>query len=265
MVILLYAPEIRGSIPDAKPIRKGRAAFRFAAVLSLAAIAGPSGQSRVLAQDTGSGTVQETPGEIAVRQITEGKYSSAAQHLRQAMEVTPDDALLNVAAGTVAVSTGDVDTARSAFEHALHSDANDSLALYGLGLARLAKGDRAGALSSFDRSEAAGGDRSYLLMARRYTQWLSGAQVAMAGAPVSQQLAPSQGALQAMQAEREGGWQSAAAQMQGALAAVPGDPMLEPGGVLMNFDPARPLSTGAPRLLHVMGAQHARAGAVAHR
>ena len=76
------------------------------------------------------------------------------------MEVTPDDAVLNIVAGAIAMSTGDIETARSAFEHALNTDAQDSLALYGVGLARLAKGDRAGALNSFDRSESAGGDRA---------------------------------------------------------------------------------------------------------
>lgn len=248
MVISVNAPDVREHGLNAKPRRRGHAIERFAAALTLASFGSFVVPVRALAQNTGTETAAETPGEIAIRRLSEGNYSAAAQNLRKAMEVTPDDALLNSAAGAVAVSTGDVDTARSAFEHALHSDANDSLALYGLGLARLANGDRAGALSSFDRSEAAGGDRTYLLVARRYTQWLSGAQVAVGGAGVSEQLAPAQGAVQAMQSAREGSWREAAAQMQTALAAMPGDPILEANGLLMNFDPARPLTAGAPKL-----------------
>jgi peptidoglycan-N-acetylglucosamine deacetylase len=201
---------------------------------------------------TAAGFAQENapadPAELAVRRIVEHNYPSAAQHVRQGMEVTPDDVLLNIAAGAIAISTGDADTARSAFEHALRTDARDALALYGLGLAQLSRGDRAGALASFDRSESAGGDRACLLLARRYTQWLAGAQVELGGAAVPESLAPAQAALQAMQAARQADWRAAESGMQSALSAIPGDAMVEPGGVLMNFDPARPLSTGAPRL-----------------
>jgi peptidoglycan/xylan/chitin deacetylase (PgdA/CDA1 family)/tetratricopeptide (TPR) repeat protein len=202
----------------------------------------------VLAQDSTPSPAAESLIDVALKRVADGSYGAAAQRLRQAMAVTPDDALLNIAAGTVALSTGDAETARSAFQHALNTDGRDALALYGLGLAHLAKGDRAGALSAFDRSDAAGGDRAYLLLARRYTQWLAGAQVSVAGAGLTEQLAPAQNALQAMQAEREGNWTEAASRMQVALAALPGDPMLDPGGALMSFDPAHPLSSGAARL-----------------
>ena len=190
------------------------------------------------AQDTAAGAGSDPPGEAAIRGISDGNFSSAAQHLRQAMAVTPDDGLLNDAAGVTAICTGDADTARSAFEHALKADKNDSLALYGIGLARLYKGDRAGALSSFDQSEAVGGDRSFLLIARRYTQWLAGAKVSVAGAGVPELLAPANTALQAAEAYREGNLPAAASGLQNALAALPGDAILEPAGVMMNFDPS---------------------------
>ncbi|HLJ55515.1 MAG TPA: polysaccharide deacetylase family protein [Chthonomonadaceae bacterium] len=189
-----------------------------------------------------------TPAEAAILQLTEGNYANAAQHLRQAMAPDPDDAVLNDAAGAVAISTGDPDTARTAFEHALHTDRDDSLALYGLGLTRLAKGDRSGALSAFDRCEAAGGDRAYLVMVRRYVQWLAGAQLAVDGAAAPDVLAPAKAALEGIEAESAGNWAVATARIQAALAALPGDPLVEPGGALMNFDPARPLLSGAPRL-----------------
>jgi peptidoglycan/xylan/chitin deacetylase (PgdA/CDA1 family)/Tfp pilus assembly protein PilF len=247
-MILQYARRVLGSGLFRAANKRGLSLCRMAALSALLSLIGVLGSTRGFAQGNASGTVVESPAESAVRRLVEGNFSAAAQHLRQAMEVTPDDAVLNIAAGAVAVSTGDVETARSAFEHALHSNAQDSLALYGLGLARLAKGDRAGALNSFDRSESAGGDRAYLLLARRYTQWLAGAQVSVAGAGLTEQLAPSQNALQAMQAEREGNWQETASLMVAVLNALPGDPMLEPGGVLMNFDPAHAVASGAARL-----------------
>src|SRR4051812_19924453 len=49
----------------------------------------------------------ETAAGTAIRRIVEGNYTSAAQNLRRAMEVTPDDALLNIAAGAVSVCTND--------------------------------------------------------------------------------------------------------------------------------------------------------------
>src|SRR5262245_10405881 len=72
--------------------------------------------------------VPETPSGTAIRRIVEGNYSSAAQNLRRALEVTPDDALLNDAVGAISVCTSDPVTARTAFEHALRSDSNDCLA-----------------------------------------------------------------------------------------------------------------------------------------
>ncbi len=180
-MILLSAAEVRKHLAVDGRRGQRRAALRIAAGLVFGFCGMLVGSVRLLAQNS-AGAAPETPGEAAVRQLSEGEYSSAAQHLRKAMETAPDDTVLNITAGAVAMCTGDAETARTAFEHALRTDANDSLALYGQGLARLAKGDRSGALSSFDRSEATGGDRTYLLVARRYTQWLSGAQVDLAGA-----------------------------------------------------------------------------------
>src|SRR4051812_48903950 len=60
--------------------------------------------------------VTGTPTEIVLQQVIQGNYTSAAQHLRQALEVTPDDAMLNDIVGAVALNTGDTHTARTAFQ-----------------------------------------------------------------------------------------------------------------------------------------------------
>lgn len=245
MTILVYALSVRAAASCAISTGSGCAPRLRAAVLSVVILAGFVGPAAGRPQNP---PAADMPVETAVERLSSGNYGAAAQILRHAMQAAPDDGVLNIAAGAVALSTGDADTARAAFDHAVHTDGHDALARYGLGLARLAKGDRSGALASFDSAEANGGDRAYLLLARRYTQWLSGVQVAVAGAGVTEPLAPAQSALQAMQAIREGNWPEAVTRMQAALSSIPGDPMLDPGGVLMSFDPAHPISTGATKL-----------------
>ena len=232
----------------AAPNERRASVARSAILLTLLVIVVVVGARNSRAQIEDNRAAGEGPVDLAVRRMAEGNFAAASQHLRQAMEVTPDDALVNDAAGTAALCTGDPETARSAFGHALHTDPRDGLALYGFGLAQLAKGDRPGSLSSFDQSERSDGDRATILVARRYAQWLSGAQISVTGAGLPAPLVPTQNALQAMQAARDGNWQETANLMRAALDAIPGDPVVEPAGVLMNFDVAHPLAAGTPRL-----------------
>src|SRR5438105_2662797 len=113
MVNSLCALDDRVARSDANLSRRGRAVLKFAAALSLLAVSGPIQPAHVLAQQSSEAAGSEAPGEAAIRRLAEGNYAAAAQNLRRAMEVTPDDPILNIAAGAVAVSTGDADTARS--------------------------------------------------------------------------------------------------------------------------------------------------------
>ena len=61
-----------------------------------------------------------------------------------------------------------------------------------------------GARDSFTRSERNGGDKTYLLLARRYIQWLEGAQVSLDGAGFPEAFAPAQRALSGLNALRRG-------------------------------------------------------------
>jgi peptidoglycan/xylan/chitin deacetylase (PgdA/CDA1 family) len=209
--------------------------------------------------------------ENALTRLAKGDYANAAQQTIRALRATPGDPDLHILAGVLLLHTGNGREARTAFQNALSCDPEDPLARYGLGLAQLAGGDRTGALDSFARAERGAGDKTYTLLARRYTQWLDGAQVSLADAGFSDQFAPAQYALAGLNSLRGGNAPRAAAELQQAQESLPGDAIVQPGGVLMTFDPSRPLSAGAsglPREVVVNGlaaplpAQRGLSGAV---
>ena len=191
--------------------------------------------------------------EAAIVQLAQGDYPGAAQKAGMALQSAPSEATLFVIAGTLLLNTGDAMGATTAFENAVAYDKEDSLAFYGLGLAQLARGKRAEALASWDTSERLEGDKSYLLLARRYAQWLNGAQISLENAGLPETFRPAQLALEGMAAARQGDWKRAKSLLEAAQTALPGDPILQPGGLLMRFDKANPITTTANRLLNGQG------------
>lgn len=189
-----------------------------------------------------------TVAETALSKMQADDWREAMRQTKAAIRGTPDDPTLNVLNAAILLHTGDANTALSVLKIANASAPDDSLVSYALGLARLARGERAAALELFDRSERSGGDRARLLIARRYAQWVSGALVSVGGAALPSALVPAQGALQAMTALGQGDRKQAVAQMQAALGALPGDPIVQNEGLLMSFDPAHPLTSGAATL-----------------
>jgi peptidoglycan/xylan/chitin deacetylase (PgdA/CDA1 family) len=186
--------------------------------------------------------------EASVTRLAQGDFKSAAWNARQALQAAPDDPTLYALAGVILLNTGDSRGAKTAFENAVACDGRDSLALYGLGLAQLGCGDRSAALDSFQRSERSDGDRTYLLLARRYAQWLGGAQVDVEGAGLPEALRPAQAALQGMAAARQGDRSRVVSELEASVSALPGDAVVQPGGLLMTFDTGQPLASGAPLL-----------------
>ena len=77
-----------------------------------------------------------------------------------------------------------------------------------------------------------GGEQACLVGGRLYTHGVAGDRVSGEGAGVSELLSPANTALQAAEASREGNWPAAVSGLQSALAAVPGDAIIEPGGVV---------------------------------
>jgi len=191
--------------------------------------------------------------EAAVTLLARGDSAGAAHEARLALQRGPEDAIFQALAGTVLLQTGDAHGALTAFTNATACAPQDGLALYGRGLAQLACGDRSAALASFQRSEQHGGDRNYLLLARRYTQWLGGGQIASGGGSLPGSFQAALYALQGMTALRQGDPQRALNELKAAQNALPGSPVLQPAGVLMTFEAARPLNTSAPRLASAGG------------
>ena len=190
-----------------------------------------------------------TVAETALSKMQADDWQEAARQTRLAIRRTPDDPTLNILSAAVLLHTGDVNTALSFLQTATAAAPDDSLASYALGLARLARGECAAALELFDRSERSGGDRTRLLIARRYAQWVSGALVSVRGAELPAPLVPAQRALQAMTALRQGDRKQALEQLQQALNALPGDPIVQNEGLLMSFEAAHPLTSGVAPLL----------------
>lgn len=186
--------------------------------------------------------------ENALAKMAKADYAGAAQQVNRALKTSPGDVNLHILAGALLLHTGDSVHAKIAFQNALSCDPDDSLAHYGMGLAQLANSDRNGALNWFAKSERSGGDKSYLVLAHRYAQWLGGAQVSLAQSGFPETLAPAVHALAGMNAMQQGDSRRASEEMEQAQAALPGDPIVEPGGVLMTFEAAHPLSAGAHAL-----------------
>lgn len=186
--------------------------------------------------------------EAAVIRLARGDFAEAAREARAGLQETPDSPTLNMLAGAILLNTGDAKGAQSVFERASKVTPNAALAHFGRGLALLARGDRKGALQCFDKADQFGGDRAHILLARRYAQWLNGAQVALGEAGLSDGFVPAQRALEGMTAFRRGNRQKAIAELEAVHAALPGNSVTQPGGLLMQFEAAKPLLSAAPRL-----------------
>jgi peptidoglycan-N-acetylglucosamine deacetylase len=180
--------------------------------------------------------------EAALQLLARGNLVGAAQKTRIGLQSAPGDVTLHLVAGAILLNAGDMADARIAFENARACDASDSLAFYGLALAYLGGGQRGLAGNALDHAAQLGGDRSYLVMARRYLQWLDGAQIAPGEGGVPEAMVPAQSALQGMAALRRGDVAQATTQLEAAGNELPGDGIVEPGGLLMTFDPERPLT-----------------------
>jgi peptidoglycan/xylan/chitin deacetylase (PgdA/CDA1 family) len=193
------------------------------------------------AQTAAGGQNVSADAGAALAQLAHGNLAAAAKRTRLALQAAPGDATLHILAGAILLNGNDPAGARVAFENARTCDGTDSLALYGLGLAQLGLGDRAAAARAFARAGEAGGDPTYLMLARRYQQWLDGTQITPESVGLPDAMAPAQSALQGMAALRRGDTARAIAQLEAASTALPGDGILEPGGLLMTFEPAHPL------------------------
>ena len=185
---------------------------------------------------------------LAMTEVSNRNFSAASQQIRRAQSLSPDDALLQILIGAVLIQSGDADKANLAFNNALKINRDDPLALYGRSLCKLATGSKTQALADIDLSEANGGEKSVLLLARRYSQWLSGASISMENAALPENLRSGQLVLEGMQSVRVGNFEKAASLLEQSLSELPGDSILQPIGPLMTFDGSRSVDGGQAKL-----------------
>jgi peptidoglycan/xylan/chitin deacetylase (PgdA/CDA1 family) len=179
--------------------------------------------------------------EAALAKLNRGDYAGAAHQTRLALQADATGGLPSSMAGVLLLRSGQFRLAQTVFENVVKTDPGDGLALYGLGMAHMAQGDQRAALGALDRCERAGGDPSYLLAARRYAQWLDGAQVAPGDAGLPEAFGPILRALEGMSRLRRGDADGAATALETALRSLPGDGIREPQGLLLTFDTAHPV------------------------
>lgn len=184
----------------------------------------------------------------ATEKASKGDYSGASNLVVRALKATPADANLHVLAGTILLRTGDSYHARLAFQNAQICDPGNGQGLYGFALTQLAAGNRSGALQSLSRAENVGGDRSHIELARNYIALLSGARIAVSEAGFPPAFAASQQALTGMNGFQIRDLKQAQTGLLQAQLLAPGDPFVQPDGILMTFDSSRPLAGGAPAL-----------------
>lgn len=209
-----------------------------------------------------------SPAEAAIARIADGDYGAAERRTAAALASMPSDPLLHDLAGAILLAGGEPSAALRHFQTAIAVDGSDALARYGAGLALLDTGSEGAALRSFDRSEALGGDRSYLWLAREYAEWVSGAQLRVEGAGVPDAFQPALHAIQGMSALRRADLAAAERDLIEAQAAIPGDPILQPAGVLMTFRVDRSIAGSAEGVGHLLAlagthGAHASSGVVA--
>ncbi len=186
--------------------------------------------------------------EDAVTHLSQGDSVLAAREAYHARQLRPNDPAVEATLGAVLLTTGDARGAYAALHLAIEANPEDSLTQYGAGVAQLALGHRAAAMDCFGRSERLGGDKSILLVARRYTQWLDGAQLSLGGAGVTGDMMASVDALVGMSKARLADWGHVIDPLSAAQRLVPGDQILQPVGLLMTFDPVRPVGASGAML-----------------
>ena len=227
----------------------------FALIALMAGVSGPGMSAESVNAPRPADAAQQaddkSPLSLAVNamlRLGKNDTSGAGQQTLRALKAAPDDVNMHILAGILLLNTGDGPHARIAFQNALSCEPEDPLAHYGLGLASLACGDRTGALTNFARAEHDNGDRTYTLLATRYVQWLNGAQVSIAGAGLPETFLPAQYALSGLNSLRQGDMQRADVELEQSQAALPGDSIVQPGGLLLTFEATRPLIASAQAL-----------------
>lgn len=185
--------------------------------------------------------------ETALTKLAKGDLREAAKQTAAGLQAAPEDATLHTLAGVLLMNAGEFRGAQTAFERAIALVPEDGLATYGRGLCLLTQGSPQNALNQFQIAERQGVNITHLLLARRYTQWLAGAQIALDGAGLPDALAAAQHGLEGMARARTGDPRRAVSELEAAMTAESAATVPN-SGLRMRFDAQKPLTGTQPAL-----------------
>jgi peptidoglycan/xylan/chitin deacetylase (PgdA/CDA1 family) len=159
------------------------------------------------------------------------------------LDAEPGNLLLRQEAAALLLITGDVEGSAAGWQAILEERPGDGLALYGLAIAALNRGDVKKARELIEQA-GRDGDRATCLIAERYLETLSGASGAGLGMTLPDVYVASARGLSGMAAARTGNAQRAMTELAETLANLPGDPYYETPGLVMSFDSLSPIRFG---------------------
>ena len=203
----------------------------------------------------GAADALKTPEPLAFAQqavdfLAAGQTTDAARKTRAALQLTPDDALIQILAGALDLQTGDMARAQTAFENALRIDAKDALARYGRGVTLLARGAKfqEQARRDFTLAETLGGEARAIETSRRYAQSFDAAPaVSLTVRSVNSDgdLSDAERALFGFQLARGGAKREAIPLLEKILRDASADFAAPPAGLRMAFRAKKPFAFAA--------------------
>ena len=193
----------------------------------------------------------ETAPQVAIAQeaadfLAQGNALDAARKAQAAMQIAPDDGLVEILAGALSLQTGNAVRAETFFEDALKHSPNDALAHYGRGLSELAQGKRQAARQDFTQAVEERGEIPSLAIAQNYERSVDfnfNASVSPEGAAkITKDTPLAERALLGMALARSGAKSQAITVLEGVLRDLPVDFSAPSAGLRMAFDAQNPFT-----------------------
>lgn len=154
-----------------------------------------------LAAETGP---QITLAQESADFLAQGNTTDAARKAQAALQIAPDDGLIEILAGAVYLQTGNAVRAQTLFDNALKQNPNDALAHYGAGLSDLAQGKRQAARRDFARAMEERGELSALVIAQNYERSFNAKTAPGEDAKLARDSTAAERALRGMALARSG-------------------------------------------------------------
>ena len=174
--------------------------------------------------------------------LAQGNATDAARKMQAALQIAPDDALVEMLAGALSLQTGNAVRAQTFFTDAVKQNPNDALAHYGRGLCELAQGRRQEARQDFTRAGEERGDIPALALAQKYERSFDAAPSVNSDAKVTNDTPAAEQALIGMALARSGAKAQAITVLEAVLRDMPVDFSAPPSGFRMAFNAQNPFT-----------------------